>query len=363
MLGTALGCAMVRKTDQTQGGIAMIISRKRFLSLAAAALAGAGLFAATARAADKVIVGALRFTSHSPSFIAFERGYFKDAGLDVQFKFFQAAQPMAVAIASGDVDFGVTAVTAGLFSLAEKGAVKIVGGALHEDPKIDGSAILASMKAYEAGLKTPKDIKGHSFAITQAGSSFHYMLSRVAEKEGFSLKDVKLVPLHKVGAIIGALKTGQVDSWIIVPHIAKALDGAKKAKIIGWVNRYAPDYQVTVITANANLIKKNPDEVKRFLAAFSKGAADFNAGLVDKTKGEEEAAKLVELIHKYVYASKPLAKAAKSIRRGAMRISPDAQLDARSIQHQLDWFKSQGMVKPKVTLDMLIDPSFAKVVK
>ena len=70
----------------------------------AAALAG---MADAAIAGDKIKVGALRFTSHSASFIAFEKGYFKDAGLDVEFKFFQAAAPMAVAIASGDIDYGV----------------------------------------------------------------------------------------------------------------------------------------------------------------------------------------------------------------------------------------------------------------
>ena len=46
-------------------------------------------------AADSAInVGAQRFTSHAASFVAFERGYFKEEGLDVTFKFFQAAQPM-----------------------------------------------------------------------------------------------------------------------------------------------------------------------------------------------------------------------------------------------------------------------------
>ncbi len=79
-----------------------------------AALALAVLAADAAPAADKVRLGALRFTSHSGGFVAFERGYFAEEGLEIEFKYFQAAQPMAVAIASGDVDFGVTAITAGL---------------------------------------------------------------------------------------------------------------------------------------------------------------------------------------------------------------------------------------------------------
>ncbi len=79
--------------------------------LAAGAAAGLMTLASLAQAADVVNLGALRFTSHSAGFIAYEKGYFKDEGIDLKFKYFQAAQPVAVAIASGDVDFGVTALT------------------------------------------------------------------------------------------------------------------------------------------------------------------------------------------------------------------------------------------------------------
>ncbi|WP_284223854.1 ABC transporter substrate-binding protein, partial [Brevundimonas denitrificans] len=97
--------------------------RSLFGALAGAVLASG--FAGAAQADDKITIGALRFTSHAPSFIAYEKGYFKEEGLDVELKFFQAAQPVAVAIASGDIDFGVTAMTGGFFSLADKGAVKV----------------------------------------------------------------------------------------------------------------------------------------------------------------------------------------------------------------------------------------------
>ena len=314
----------------------------------------------SALAADKINVGALRFTSHSASFIAYEKGYFKQAGLDVEFKFFQAAQPMAVAIASGDVDFGVTAVTAGLINLAAKGAVKVVGGALHEEKGIDGSAILASKAAYEAGLTSPAKLAGRSFGITQTGSSFHYMASRIAAKEGIAMGKIKLRPLQKVGVIIGALKSGQIDSWAIVPHIAKALAKGGSVKIIGWVNDYAPDYQVTTVFTSAKNAAGKKDLVKRFLAAFSRGAADFNAALVDKKAGPEAAEAAVKLIHKYVYASRPYAKAAPSIRNGAMRINEGAELNVSSVKRQLDWFKAEGLVKKEMTIGQLVDTGFVK---
>ncbi len=334
------------------------LTRRRTLGLLGAT-ATLSILGTPALARSKVNLGALRFTSHAPSFVAYERGYFADEGLDVEFRFFQAAQPMAVAVASGDADFGVTAISGGLVSLAEKGAAKVIGGALAEEPGIDGQKILASLAAHESGLDAPAGLDGRTYAITQAGSSFHYMGAKIAAKEGVT---PRFKPLQKVGAIIGALKTGQVDAWSIVPHIAKALAGAGKVKIIGNVSDYIPDYQVTTIFTQAAIASGDRGRAEAFLRAFSRGAADYNAALVDKTAGDEAALAMVKLIHKYVYADKPFEKAEKSIRNGAMRINEGAALNMASVRDQLAWFKSEGLVKPEITENVLVDPSYVKII-
>ena len=117
------------------------MNRRKALALMGGTVAASGLSAPALASNKKIKVGALRFTSHSGSFIAFERGYFAEAGLDVEFEFFQAAQPMAVAIASGDIDYAVTAISGGLISLADKGAIKVIGGALQEEAGIDGQKL------------------------------------------------------------------------------------------------------------------------------------------------------------------------------------------------------------------------------
>ena len=267
---------------------------------------------------------------------------------------------MAVAIASGDIDYGVTAITGGLINLADKGAIKVVGGALHEEKGIDGSAILVSEAAWKAGVTSPAKLAGRSFGITQAGSSFHYMASRIARKEGIPMDRIKLRPLQKVGAIIAARKSGQIDSWAIVPHIAKALAKGGKIRIVGWVRDYAPDYQVTTVFTSAKTAAGQRDRTKRFLAAFARGAADFNAALVDKTAGRAAAEATVRLIHKYVYTSRPFEKAAPSIRNGAMRLNKGARLNLSSVKAQLDWFKAAGLVKGDIGIDKLVDGSYVE---
>ncbi|MGA7973753.1 MAG: ABC transporter substrate-binding protein [Pseudolabrys sp.] len=339
------------------------ITRRTFglAALAGSVAAGTGAVSLTsAFAADKIKVGILPFTSHSPDIIAAGKGYFAAQGIDASFVVFQAAQPMAIAIASGDVDFGITAITGGLISLAGKGAVKVIGGALEEAPGIEGEKILASKKAYDAGLTSPAKLKGHTYGITTAGSSFQYMAHKIAQKEGFPDSAIELKPLQKVPAVIGALKSGQIDAWSIVPNIADALTRGKTIVEIGKISDYIPHYQVTTVFTSTANVNKKPDLVKRFLAAYAKGVDDYNAALVHKTMGKAETDAIVKIIHQYVYASMPLEKASPRIRHGAMLISPNAELNLESVKDQLDWFKAEKMVPADVTMEKLVDTRFVK---
>ncbi len=334
------------------------LNRRHALGLMGAAAASA-LATPSLASNRKITVGALRFTSHSASFVALVRGYFKEAGLDVELKFFQAAQPMAVAIASGDVDYAITAISGGLISLADKGAIKVIGGSLSEEPGIDGQLILASDAAFQAGLTTPKMLDGKSFGMTQAGSSFHYMGSKVAAAEGANMT---FKPLQKVGAVIGALKSGQIDAWSIVPHIAKPLAGSGAVHIIGNISDYLPNYQVTTVFTSAKNASDEAEMTKSFLAGYSKGVDDYNAAMIEKTGGEEGVNEMVALIHNYVYNDRPIEKAAPSIINGTMRLNPGAALNMASVSDQLEWFKAEGLVDAGVTMETLVDASYVETI-
>ncbi len=329
---------------------------------AVAGLAVLSGFVTTAVAADKITVGALRFTSHSPTFIAYEKGYFKAEGLDVELKFFQAAQPIAVAIASGDIDFGVTALSGGFYSLADKGALKVIGGLMAEKKGAPGNMILASNKAYDAGLKTPADLKGKSWAMTQQGSSFHYMAGIIAQNNGFAVTDMKLKPLQKVGSMIGALKSGQVDAMAIVPHIASALARGGAAKIIGKIQDMS-DYQVTTIFTSTKNTTDNRDVIARFMKAYAKGIADYDSVMQNQAKDPAATDAMVNLIHKYVYASKPIEKAAPSIKAGAVYLNSGAALNVGDVAKQLAWFQAHKLAPASLTIDKMVDASFVKTIK
>jgi NitT/TauT family transport system substrate-binding protein len=217
-------------------------------------LALAGLLAlmtiglARAEETPKVRIGVLRLSS-SPVFIAQDKGYFRDAGLDVELKFFDAAQPIAVAITSGDVDFGITAFTAGLYNLAGKGTLKVIGGMSREKAGYPLIGYFAGNAAYAAGLKTPKDLAGRRVAVTQVGSSFHYSLGLLADKYGFKLSEVKIVPLQSLSNAAAALRGETVDAALLPVSTARKLMDEGGARFLGWVGDETP-WQVGAVFAS-----------------------------------------------------------------------------------------------------------------
>ena len=316
--------------------------------------------AVSAQAQDTIKIGLLRLTSHSPSIIAEAKGYFAEQKLKVEFVTFQAAQPMAVAIASGDVDFGVTAISASLLNLAQKDVVRIIGGALTESQGIDGQKILVSKSAFDAGLVTPAQLKGHSFGVTTQGSSFHYMAHKIADKEGFARSEIKIKPLQKIPAVIAALKSAQIDAWSIVPNIAGALTKSGEIKAIGNVSDYVDGYQVTTIFTSKKNVMERRALVQKFIVAFEQGVDTYNAALVRKTLAVAETDAVVKMIHQYVYSDQPIEKAGPRIKAGAMLVSPNGELNLASVKDQLEWFQSEGMVSKDLTMDQLVDTSFVK---
>ncbi len=108
---------------------------------------GTGLSALTplgrAAAPRKLKIGLIKLVSTGPIFIAYDKGYFKDQELELEIIPFEASQPIAAAAASGAIDVGFTAFTAGLYNLAGSGALKVIAGGAAETPGYPLPAYLA----------------------------------------------------------------------------------------------------------------------------------------------------------------------------------------------------------------------------
>ncbi|MBN8891386.1 MAG: hypothetical protein BGP12_10080 [Rhodospirillales bacterium 70-18] len=334
----------------------MQLGRRSTIALAAAAAVGAR----GARAATPIRLGMLHTLSPAPFYLAQQRGYFKDAGVEVEFRFFQAAQPIAAAAVAGDIDVGVTALTGGFFALAGKGELKVIGGALHEQKGFDLTAVLVSKAAYDAGLTSLDKLGGHSFGITQYGSSFHYMVGRLAEIAGFDLKSVTLRPLQGVPNMVAAVRSGQVDATMAIASMARPAEASGDAKIIGWVGDLIP-YQITALFTTGRVIADRANDLHAFCKGYQRGIADYRAAFLrfdSEHKPIYDAATDAAIadISKFVFTGDP--KAAEKIKAGIGWYDEGGALDVADVHRQLAWFEQEGMVKGKVDPAAIIDTGF-----
>jgi NitT/TauT family transport system substrate-binding protein len=318
------------------------------------------LCASAAQAADPIRLGLLHTLSPAPFYLAQERGYFHDEGIEVTFRFFEAAQPIAAAAAAGGLDIGVTALTGGFFNLAEKGTLKVIGGALHEQKGYEGSAILVSNKAFDAGLTSVDKLANHSFAITQYGSSFHYMVGRIAEARGFDLKSLALRPVQQIANMVAAVTTGQVDATIAIASMAKPLAASGQVHILAWAGDIVP-YQITAVFTTPAMIAKKPDLLKHFAAAYQRGVADYRDAFLRLdpaghtiTDAKTDAA--IPLLNKYVFIGDPDAR--RKILQGIGYYDAGGALDVADVLGQVRWFQAQGLVKTDSDVAALLDTSF-----
>ena len=332
-----------------------------------ARLAVAGLMALTAVVASssegrcqeplKAKIGVLRLSSSAPVFIAQDKGYFKEAGLDIELKFFDAAQPIAVATASGDVDFGVTAFTAGLYNLAGKGALKVIGGMSREKAGYPLIGYFASNNAHASGLKTPKDLAGKRIAVTQTGSSFHYSLGLLADKYGFKLAEIKVLPMQSLSNAAAALKGETVDAALLPVSTARKLIDDGGARLLGWVGDETP-WQLGAVFASPKALGNKP-LVTKLLAALARADREYHdvilasikdgkADINDKTKP------LLEIIAKYT--NLPV----EQVVGNCAYIDPDGKLDVKNVANQIEWMQEQGFVDKGFGVDAIIAREFVK---
>ena len=336
----------------------MYLRRRAALALIAAGIAAPARAQAPVRPAIRL--GLLRTASPAPFYIAQSRGWFADAGVPVEFKFFEAAQPIAAAAVSGDTDVGVTALTGGFFALAGKGELKIIGGGLHEQKGFDLTAVLVSKQAFDAGLTSLDRLGGHSFGITQFGSSFHYMIGQLAAEQKFDLKSISLRPLQQVPNMVAAVRSGQVDATMAIASMARPLEASGDAKIIGWVGDHVP-YQITALFAAAGMIEKRAEDLRTFCKVYQRGVAAYRAAFLRRDAAgapifdAETDAAIADII-KFVFIGDPAA--ATKIKAGLGWYDEGAALDVADVRLQLAWFSAQGMVKGEIDPAAIIDTRF-----
>ena len=335
---------------------------RRGLRVFVAALVALFIAAQSAAAAgDPIRTGFISTSLASiPIIVADAKDYFKDEGLDATLIGFESSDSIALAVASGDVDFGTTGLSNPFFVLANSGSLKIISGDTTEHEGFHGLGFVASNQAYAAGLKSTADFAGHSFGITQIGSPLEYSLALVLEKHGIDIKNVRVIGLQSNSNVASSLIGGQIDGAIMSSANLYAVVNRGGAKFLSWLDDEVHGAAVSGTVVSTKVANSRPDTVRRFLAAFRKGAQAWDAAFVDaqgNRADQPDAQEMIDLM------AKGLHQPPKVIVDGLNYVDPDARIAIGDLQRMLDWYQAMGMQKTHIDAKAIIDMRYAKLVE
>jgi NitT/TauT family transport system substrate-binding protein len=314
----------------------------------------AGLLVTSAAFAEPIKVSSSRSTGSAPLYIALERNYFRDEGLEAQLIYFDSAQAGQIAVVSGDTEVGMGGMSGTFFNLVAKNALKIIAGGSREMPGFTFSAYVVSNKAWDGGLRAPKDLAGKSAGITTVGSIFSYTLQRVADKYGFPFTGMRTVPLQSFTNIASAVKGGAVDIGTLTAPTALPLIQRGDAKLLAWMADETPFLSSGVFTSGQTLQAKRP-LVERFLKAWRRGAADYASAFLmpGADANGTEAKAIIAILAKHTKLDEA------EIRASLPFIDPTGSIPMDEIERQVDVFKRMKMIEASVTAAQAVDTTLS----
>ena len=205
-------------------------------------------------------------TNHTGLYVAQEKGYFSDAGLDIEI-----VQPpedgAEMLVGANKAQFGVSFQDSMLPAVVGDNKMPIEAVAAVVQHNTSGIVSIAGK-----GMDRPKGLEGKKYATWDLPIE-KATLKQVIEADGGDFSKVELIP-STVTDEVSALKSGTVDAiWIFYGWAGVA------AEVAGLKTDYFAfkdidpvfDYYTPVIIGNTDWMKANPDAAKAFLSALKKG--------------------------------------------------------------------------------------------
>ncbi len=306
--------------------------------------------------AQKVVrVGHLRIGADAPFYLGIEKGWFKEKGIEIKFLTFASASKAMAPLAGGELEVVGGGISPGLFnSLARGWPLKMVMARSRCSPPNAGNYLMIR-NDLKGQIKKFADLKGRKIAINSRGSALVYMMGKMLETEGMSLKDLDLVYMSwpNMGP---ALATKAIDGGAMVEPFNTLFTAKGYAYVWKRCDEVIKDprQEVAVIFYNRDWADKNPQVAKDFLVVYLKGGRMLYEAMtlrIPKVRAE-----VIDVLTKYTrIKSKALLEKMTTF---AGYQDPNGTIGRASIKDQQDFYYKIGMVVKKVDVDKFIDESY-----
>jgi ABC-type nitrate/sulfonate/bicarbonate transport system substrate-binding protein len=208
---------------------------------------------------EKITLSTSADTKSALVFIAQDKGYFSENGLEVTLKTFSSGK------------MGCDQLKAGAVDIANFADFVLVGQALDGDRALRCLGAIAAADDHsviflkDGGIKAPGDLRGKRVGAAR-GTTAEFFWGRFLVFNDLGLKDVQLIDV-KPPALEAALTTRQVDAILVWEHWAEAIREHLGDKISRWPGQSGQKYYWLLVTTEA-LVKARQGVWERLFKAL-----------------------------------------------------------------------------------------------
>ena len=312
-------------------------------SPAASGTASGGVAAAT--------IGITTWIGNTPLYIAQEKGFFKDLGIDVKVKVFDTVAQGFPAFTSGQLD-GLAPVTSEAVTLASKGVdFKIV---TVEDTSVGADVILA-----RNSIKSIKDFKGKKIAV-ELGGIGHFFLLQILAEAGLTGKDVTLINTPP-DAAAAAFQAGKVEiAYSYSPFSDKAIAAQKDGRVI-YSSKQMPTAIADLYIFSSKFVQANPKAIAAFVEGNLKGVEFLKT---NRKEGLEiGAAKLKIKPEELDQQLKGIQIPDKTTNVAMLGTASSDQYLLKPMTKLAAFLKDQGQIQTLPDLSKVLEPQYVTAMK
>ncbi len=317
-------------------------------------LTGAALCAASAAAQAPVRVGTLGAISDAPLFIADKKGFFKDEGLAVTMTTFNSAAVMVAPLGAGQLEVGAGSPAAGMYNAVARNInIRIVADKAQSTPGYGATKLIVRKDLVESGrFKGLADLKGMKVAGNAPGVSNTAMLNAMLTSVGLKYSDVEVINLGFPDHF-PALQNKSVDAGATIEPIATLAVERGAAVEVMRDDQIYPNHQIATLIYGDHFIARRGD-AERFMRAYLRGIRFYVRALKDGRLAGETADEVIAILTEYTSV-----KSAELLRKiTPTGMDPDGRVNVESLQRDVDFYASQGLVQGKVDVSKIVDHSF-----
>lgn len=203
---------------------------------------------------------------HAPFYIALDKGYFKDEGLNVEILEGTGSASTVKLIGSGSNDFGYADAGTMIKSIAAGEPVIAVGVFLQINP-------MAVIYLPDNPINSPKDLAGKSIALT-SGDSLSQIFPALLAANGIKVNEVRIMSFPTPSAKEEALLEGNADAFLGYFIDQPTRLNVKKNLGLKWLtfNEAGVNTLSNAVIVNIRFLNEKPELIRNFLKAAQRGA-------------------------------------------------------------------------------------------